>query len=419
MAKIGFRIKSKINKPVTIYIYFNSSGNPTIETKTPYHVLPKSWSKNKQQVLSKDGESKNLNATISSLRTFIISSYNKSFDNNDIINSTWLKERIKIFTNDNFSENKSLLVNHIEKYVKTSKGRLNPIKLSKSTNQKWNRFRDNLTEYEATINKKLLFENINKAFIDNFTLWLTNEKKYAKNTLGKILSQLKTLCSHAEKYNIKVNPFYVHISSIKESKKERYIITLTKSEIDKIKNLRITNPRLENVRKWTLLGINLGQRGADLLRVTKNNIRKTKNGNYCVDIIQGKGLKEITAPIHDKYTIDLILDAFPNRISVQKLNKYLKELCLLANISEQTKGYIKNRFNRKELVTTHKYQLISSHCFRRTFATLYHGKVPINTLMSITGHTKESTFLLYIGKAPSKDTHIDIFNDSIKQDGIS
>lgn len=44
-----------------------------------------------------------------------------------------------------------------------------------------------------------------------------------------------------------------------------------------------------------------------------------------------------------------------------------------------------------------RYELVSSHTARRTFATMFYLKgVPIQYIMNITGHKKESTFLRYI-----------------------
>ena len=45
---------------------------------------------------------------------------------------------------------------------------------------------------------------------------------------------------------------------------------------------------------------------------------------------------------------------------------------------------------------------------RRSFASNYYGKIETPILMNITGHTKESTFLTYIG-TQNKDTLADFF----------
>jgi integrase len=41
--------------------------------------------------------------------------------------------------------------------------------------------------------------------------------------------------------------------------------------------------------------------------------------------------------------------------------------------------------------------LVSSHDLRRSFATNYIGKIPTPILMQITRHSKEITFLSYVG----------------------
>ena len=45
-----------------------------------------------------------------------------------------------------------------------------------------------------------------------------------------------------------------------------------------------------------------------------------------------------------------------------------------------------------------KWQLVGSHTCRRSFATNLYGKLETAFIMQMTGHTKESTFLSYIGK---------------------
>ena len=56
-----------------------------------------------------------------------------------------------------------------------------------------------------------------------------------------------------------------------------------------------------------------------------------------------------------------------------------------------------------------KYELITSHKMRHSFACNYYGKIETPLLMNITGHTKESTFLTYIGTHQNKDALADLF----------
>ena len=54
-----------------------------------------------------------------------------------------------------------------------------------------------------------------------------------------------------------------------------------------------------------------------------------------------------------------------------------------------------------------KWEYISTHIGRRTFATNHYGEIPTPIIMAVTGHKKEATFLRYINK--SDDSHIDTF----------
>jgi hypothetical protein len=109
---------------------------------------------------------------------------------------------------------------------------------------------------------------------------------------------------------------------------------------------------------------------------------------------------------------------FPNPISSQKYNDYLKELCKLAKINETVKGSTMERISSSKLKTRNdhrriegnfeKWELISSHVGRRSFATNFYSKVPTSVLIGITGHSTEKMFLKYIRKTES-ETAIDAF----------
>jgi hypothetical protein len=56
-----------------------------------------------------------------------------------------------------------------------------------------------------------------------------------------------------------------------------------------------------------------------------------------------------------------------------------------------------------------KHELITTHSFRRSFATNYYKLIPTGILIGITGHSKESLFLEYINKREDKDANADLF----------
>ena len=56
-----------------------------------------------------------------------------------------------------------------------------------------------------------------------------------------------------------------------------------------------------------------------------------------------------------------------------------------------------------------KKNQITTHAFRRSFATNYYKAISTPILMQITGHTKESTFLKYINKQVDRDDNAKLF----------
>ena len=86
----------------------------------------------------------------------------------------------------------------------------------------------------------------------------------------------------------------------------------------------------------------------------------------------------------------------PQSISNQKFNDYIKEVCKLAKIDSTelksiTKGGLRAQHSFK------KYDLITSHTARRSFATnLYLSGFPAISIMAITGHKTERAFMAYI-----------------------
>lgn len=95
-------------------------------------------------------------------------------------------------------------------------------------------------------------------------------------------------------------------------------------------------------------------------------------------------------------------------ISDVKFNKYFKEVCEAVGFTEVVKGskliqlYEGGPYRKKKGFYP-KYELTSSHACRRSFATnLYKMNFPTLSIMSITGHTTEKSFLTYIKVTPTE-----------------
>jgi len=306
-----------------------------------------------------------------------------------------------------------VLLTQISNYIKHAPlrrlKRSGSLGLSNNSIRNLKRFYDLIQEFESDFGQSIMLDTIDHMLVNAFKEWLLTEKEYSLNNAGLQLKLLKMICKEAERMSINVNPYTRHIESFTQKSKDRVLQTICFEEIKQIKALRDLPSTLENARKWMLIGLYVGQRVSDLLALKPSQLRFIENGVY-IDINQQKTDKYVTVGVVDKEVIKILKYRFPYNISAQLFNRQIKKICQIAGIYEMVSGYkLCPKTRRKRLGTHPKYSLISSHDLRRSFATNYFGKIETPILMQITGHSKESTFLSYIGTQVNKDTYADAF----------
>lgn len=152
-------------------------------------------------------------------------------------------------------------------------------------------------------------------------------------------------------------------------------ITLSFDEIKRIRKTVMPNNYLENAKQWLILGCNIGQRVSDLLKLKKSNIAEV-DGNKIIVLSQQKTKKQVAIPINKEaqYILDLNNGDFPRQISDMKFNKYLKMVCEEAQINEVINGSKVDPETKRKVVGKYtKWQLVSSHICRRSYATNYYS----------------------------------------------
>ncbi|ULT44202.1 hypothetical protein KRR40_13025 [Niabella defluvii] len=91
----------------------------------------------------------------------------------------------------------------------------------------------------------------------------------------------------------------------------------------------------------------------------------------------------------------------------------MKDVCKEAGITEVVQ-YNEVRAGKRVVIQQPKYDLVSSHTGRRSFATnSYIDGVPAISIMAITGHRTESAFLKYLKL--SKDEHARIIEQHLNK----
>jgi integrase len=344
-----------------------------------------------------------VNTEMIKLENYVLKAFHST--NIEDINIRWFKNLINIYYNPP-RKNGGLpneLVKYFDKYIEFKK---NEIKTG--TIKKINVTKHLVMRYEKRENKTLLISDIDFNFKLHFEFYC-KENGYAHNTIAKDIRGIKTICLHA-KYN------GIETSYQLENIKANYIsvekIFLTFDELGIIEKTDMPE-RLNNARDWLIISCFTGQRVSDFMKFTKEMIRKTLNKNgeevLLIEFTQQKTDSIMSIPLFPK-VIEILSRRngdFPRPISNQKYNDYIKEVCKLAEVNEQTKGSkileteIDNKIFRKKIGIYEKWNLVSSHIGRRSFATNYYGTIPTSLLKNVTGHKSEAMFLNYIGKANS------------------
>ena len=415
MATVNFRLRSKANKNVSIKVYLSIERGNVIELNTGFSINPKDWSKDTDRPKQNSAENKLIFNNLKKLESFIFENLNADLGKKVLIDFFWLESKIKDCFNRIEKTDTELITNYLQDIIDNASTRKVKVKggykhgISLSRKNSFVGTKTVLTEYEKKTRKQLHFIDVNQIFIDKFEHWLLKTKKYAVNTSSKHIANIKTICNEAERKGLQVNPYAKNIIIASESEEDRHIQTLSFQELEAIRTAEITKEAYNNARKWLLIGCEIGQRGGDLINITKDNIRY-KGGNMYLDIVQQKTKKSITIGIIAPHVIDIIENEFPYKISTQKLNDYIKKVCEIAKINDFIEGKIFDaKTGRKELKFYEKHKLITTHCFRRSFCTNYYKKIPTPVLMGISGHSKESIFRIYINAPEDKDENADLF----------
>lgn len=241
------------------------------------------------------------------------------------------------------------------------------------------------------------FDTINLDFYYQFTEYLIKDCGFFNNTVGKYIKTVKSLMNDAAEKDLHQNVAYKK-KGFKTLVDETDSVYLTEEEITRLYNLDLSkNPRLERVRDMFIIGCWVGLRYSDLAELRPEHFIR-EDGNGYIKIRTQKMYDDVYIPLHP--TVEAIIEKYDSRLprvlSNQKANEYLKEVAKLAEINGSV---MLNRRRGKERISEayEKWQLVSTHTQRRSFATnLYLQGVPTITIRAITGHKTEKAFLSYI-----------------------
>jgi hypothetical protein len=388
-----------------------------------YHVPDKKTKKIKgSKLIEVNNRITKINTELNKIENHILTAFNDAKPQQ--VDKDWLVNQIDLYYNP-IKEAQPLpkgLLKYFNYFIECKKN-----EISNGTLKKYNVSKHLLERYQLEKKTEIQIIDVNEKFKLDFENYCLRHN-YAPNTISKDLRTLKTVCNHAKYNGIATSH---QLEKIKTPNYKIEKIYLSFDELEKIENIdkRRLNDNYDNAKDWLIISCYTGQRISDFMRFSKYMIRYERNKEGVlkplIEFTQTKTAKIMTVALHPKVieVLEKRNGEFPKVISDPKYNLYIKQVCRIAGLTKKIKGSKLIDLNndeaekkskkaavkqyRKETGLFPKWELITSHIGRRSFATNFYGTIPTTYLMNVTGHSTEAMFLSYLGKS-NKDLAIGI-----------
>lgn len=394
MAKINFYLKSvKKNKKGQVPIYVQITHEGEMYRKHIKMIVKKDWSRKKQRAReNKEWEPYNgwketndlINSYVKDWENLLINAREKSIKLNEDI--------IRAFLNREIKEGHAIpqFFEAFEQFIEVRK-----IERADRTIKGYETVKNFLQEFSKEMRFKISFYNIDLVFFDKLKQYAfeVKETKVSDNYFAKIISVLKAFLSWSADREYYSGTKHL---KFKAPEKEKDVIFLTMDELFHLYNYDFEKKKHKLARDMYCLGCFTGLRISDL-----QNLRPEYINNDVLRINIQKTSETESIPLN-KWALEIIernnlhnIRIFP-KISVQKLNKNIKECCKIAELNSKEIIHTYSGGKRTEIIKP-KHELITMHTARKTFITnsVMLG-MNIKAIKNITGHKRDSTFDKYL-----------------------
>lgn len=371
----------------------NQQGNCPIRCRITYFskrkifstglfINPDFWNSKKQKAFPPNQENDYINSQLSLISQKIKKAFlllqvqEKDFDVNDVY---------QVYKGKNTKKNKSFLEvmelhnSRIEKLV--------GIEYAPKYYQKWKGMHTLLSGFiKKTYNRSdFLLGKLTLKFLDDIDFYMKSEKNHKQITINKCIQRVRQVVRYAisEGY-LEKDPFILY--KTKRYKKE--VVYLTKEELELVEKHKFAQMRLEQVRDMFIFCCYTGLAYAEMSNLKSKHIVTGFDGKEWIKMHRKKTGKDFSVPLLEK-PIQIIekygdtkTEKILPKISNQKFNSYIKEICEIVGIEKN----------------------ISHHIARKTFATtvLLYNDVPMEIVSELLGHSKIQTTQQHYGKIVQK-----------------
>ncbi len=421
MAKINFNLKeTKEGKPtpVVIVIRWNnkilkySSGETIDPIFWNYEDQQANTSKPKEGAKNSKGkkfiEHPEFNRKLDNYKTDINNLF-RSFENgnNRVPEPNEFRELLNLEFQRTAKQEPDSLISFAQKFKDEAKYKVNEKTgntYAAKTLTSYKQVRDLLIEFSKTKKRQVDFKDIDFEFYTDFVKFMTIEKNYSVNSIGKHIKTLKTILNEATERGINENVKFKS-KKFKVVKQPTDSIYLTIDELKEIEKIDFSNkPKFDKVRDLFLVGCYTGLRFSDFSNIKDHNIK-----GDIIEIETKKTGVKVAVPVHP--VVRSILTKYkgevPKSLSNQKMNDYIKLVCKEVKSLQKIQPKKENKGGLTYSTNYQKFDLVTTHTARRSFASNnFLSGVPAQVLMKITGHKTEAAFLGYIKISPPENAEI-------------
>ena len=306
-------------------------------------------------------------------------------------------KHIETFTDSPEPKKNNLLVKYWEGFIeRAKKGEVNHKgKLYKKTAiTNYQKCLNGFKEFEKNKKHHYTFDEIDKGFYDTYVSYMVEHKKLP-NSIGERIKNVKALMHRAYEEGLHSN---LAFQSFTKPEQEVDNVYLTEAEVETLYGYEFTdaNEMLDKYRDLFLVGCYTGLRWEDYKSIKKDDFTTTSKGTPILSLRAAKTDIRVSIPFIWKHLKDILekYDYSLPRVSEQKFNQNIKVACLNAGINASV-VITSGKYAREE--PYEKWELVSSHTARRTACTnMFLRGIPSISIMKISGHKKESTFMKYI-----------------------
>lgn len=248
---------------------------------------------------------------------------------------------------------------------------------------------EHFLNYQTFAGRSYTTKDIGKEELDGFVEYLHIEKGLKISTIKSMIVKLKYLLEKAYLNGWAVDDSY---TDAKVRENDSTHIYLSEKEIARIYYYDDLTEKQERIKDLFIVGCMTGQRYSDYSRLSRDNIVGDN-----IHVLQQKTRNKAVIPMTDyvKEIFEKYGGDMPNAPCIQYFNKTIKTICKKVGLTDLV-VYEEEQAGDIVMVKKPKYEMISSHTARRTFATnMIRNNVSTSKIRKCTGHKSTACFDRY------------------------